>query len=284
MTEDGIGKMDGANDEDKGLDGGSQTVPLPETAPDERIAPGAVPAGTQQGGGRTPLRRGQKAGVAVAAACSVALIAVSAFFLVPSAVPDMAEHDALQTTAQVSGETDAPQGADGRAAEDVDGASSSEAEGAEAAAGEAASADAVAGASGIGSSASGAGGESSSSGASGSSGGSSSDSQPPAQSATVTVSVSVSSSAVGGPVSGGTTATFAQGATAYDALMACGLSVNASSGQYGVYVSAIGGLAEKEHGGKSGWVYTVNGADPGVSCSGYVLSDGDSVSWFYVTG
>lgn len=99
--------------------------------------------------------------------------------------------------------------------------------------------------------------------------------------ATVTVSVSVSSSAAGGGVSGGTTVTFAQGATAYDALMACGLSVNASQSQYGVYVSAIGGLAEHDHGGSSGWQYSVNGSTPGFACSSYVLSDGDTVAWFY---
>lgn len=100
----------------------------------------------------------------------------------------------------------------------------------------------------------------------------------------ITVSVSVSSSAVGGSVSGGGSFTFNQGATAYDALCACGLSVNARGSQYGLYVSAIGGLAEKEHGGKSGWVYSVNGVSPMTSCANYVLSDGDVVSWFYVTG
>lgn len=100
----------------------------------------------------------------------------------------------------------------------------------------------------------------------------------------IAVSVSVSSSAVGGSVSGGGSFTFNQGATAYDALCACGLSVNARGSQYGLYVSAIGGLAEKEHGGKSGWVYSVNGVSPMTSCANYVLSDGDVVSWFYVTG
>lgn len=99
--------------------------------------------------------------------------------------------------------------------------------------------------------------------------------------ATVTVSVSVSSNVVGGPVSGGTTATFDQGASAYDALMACGLSVNASNSAYGVYVSAIGGLAEKEHGANSGWMYSINGTAPAVSCSSYILHDGDSVQWYY---
>lgn len=100
---------------------------------------------------------------------------------------------------------------------------------------------------------------------------------------TVTVSVSVASSAVGNPVSASGTYTFDKGATAYDALCALGLSVNASSTSMGVYVSAIGGLAEKEHGATSGWMYSVNGAAPNYSASGYKLQDGDSVSWYYVT-
>lgn len=109
--------------------------------------------------------------------------------------------------------------------------------------------------------------------------------EPPAeQRHTVTVSVSVSSSAVGGQVSGGGTFTFDEGATAYDALCACGLSVNASNSAFGIYVSAIGGLAEKEHGEGSGWNYAVNGVTPGMSAGSYVLSDGDSVEWFYITG
>lgn len=126
-----------------------------------------------------------------------------------------------------------------------------------------------------------------SSGASSSSSSSASGSSQPGTSApagTVTVYVSVSSSAVGNPVSGGGTFTFNQGATVYDALCACGLSMNASNTGYGIYVSAIGGLAEKEHGGHSGWMYSVNGAVPMTACSNYVLSNGDSVSWYYVTG
>lgn len=100
----------------------------------------------------------------------------------------------------------------------------------------------------------------------------------------VTVTVSVTSSAVGNPVSSGGTFTFNEGATAYDALCALGLSVNAHGTSYGTYVAAIGGLAEKEHGGKSGWMYSVNGATPMTACSNYVLSNGDSVVWYYVTG
>lgn len=100
----------------------------------------------------------------------------------------------------------------------------------------------------------------------------------------VTVTVAVTSSAVGNPVSSGGTFTFSEGATAYDALCALGLSVNAHGSSYGTYVAAIGGLAEKEHGGTSGWMYSVNGVAPNTACSNYVLHNGDSVVWYYVTG
>ena len=100
----------------------------------------------------------------------------------------------------------------------------------------------------------------------------------------VTVTVSVTSSAVGNPVSSGGTFTFNEGATVYDALCALGLSVNAHGSSYGTYVSAIGGLAEKQHGGTSGWMYSVNGITPNTACSNYVLSNGDNVVWYYVTG
>ena len=100
----------------------------------------------------------------------------------------------------------------------------------------------------------------------------------------VTVTVSVTSSAVGNPVSSGGTFTFNEGATVYDALCALGLSVSAHGSSYGTYVSAIGGLAEKQYGGTSGWMYSVNGTTPMTACSNYVLSNGDNVVWYYVTG
>lgn len=123
---------------------------------------------------------------------------------------------------------------------------------------------------------------SSSSNSSSSNGNSQGTSASSAASNTVTVSVSVSSSAADGRVSGSAHPTFKKGATAYDALCATGLSVSTKSSQYGLYVSAIGGLAEFEYGGKSGWMYSVNGSAPNVSCGEYVLKDGDTVSWYYV--
>lgn len=127
------------------------------------------------------------------------------------------------------------------------------------------------------SSSSGGGSSSSSSGSQGPSGGSQTPSDDRRD--TVTVTVTISSDVVGGSVSGGGTFTFEKGATAYDALCACGLSVNASDSAYGIYVSAIGGLAAE---GTQGWNYAVNGVTPGMSSSYYKLSDGDTVDWFYV--
>ena len=101
---------------------------------------------------------------------------------------------------------------------------------------------------------------------------------------TVTVSISVDSSAVGGPVSGSGTFTFEEGATVYGALCALGLSVGSQDSIHGVYVSSINGLAEKEHGASSGWMYAVNGRLPNMACSAYKLVDGDSIQWRYVTG
>ena len=98
---------------------------------------------------------------------------------------------------------------------------------------------------------------------------------------TVTISVSIDSSSVGSPVSASGSYTFEQGATAYDALCALGVSVNAGNSGFGVYVSAIGGLAEKEYGAASGWLYTVNGAQPATAANNYELSDGDVVRWVY---
>lgn len=130
------------------------------------------------------------------------------------------------------------------------------------------------------------GGGQSSDGASSSNGGNaSSGSQSGSQESNyVTVTVSVTSSAVGNPMSSGGTFTFNEGATVYDALCALGLSVNAHGSSYGTYVSAIGGLAEKQYGGTSGWMYSVNGTTPMTACSNYVLSNGDNVVWYYVTG
>ena len=216
---------------------------------------------------RAPLSAAQKAGVGVAAALSVALIAVSAYFVAAPAAEGSRAGDLLATTqeAEPSAPADEPAADDPQPAEEPGGADA------------AATGDAA----GAGSSGPAAEAVPSESGAA-SAGTVSPPSAAPAQPATVTVSVSVDSSAADGRMSGGANPTFEQGATVYDALMACGLSVNASSTPLGIYVSAIGGLAEKEYPGESGWKFSVNGEVIMRACDSVVLQDGDVVRWFYV--
>lgn len=97
----------------------------------------------------------------------------------------------------------------------------------------------------------------------------------------ITVSFSVVSDAVGSPVSFSKSLTLDEGATVFDALAAAGVDFVARDSAYGKYVAAIGGLAEKQHGGTSGWMYSVNGEVVMTSCSNCVLSQGDRVQWFY---
>lgn len=78
--------------------------------------------------------------------------------------------------------------------------------------------------------------------------------------------------------------TLEKGATVFDALS----SVCSSNGvslkyQSKAYIQAIGGLAEKDCGGSSGWMYRVNGESPMKAASKYTLSDGDRIEWYYVT-
>ena len=100
----------------------------------------------------------------------------------------------------------------------------------------------------------------------------------------VTITVSVTSAAVGNPVSAVPVQfSFERGATALDALVATGLSVNASSSPFGgVYVSAIGGLAEDTSKGAWGWEIREQRRSQ-MSSGLYTLNDGDVVAWRYVT-
>lgn len=228
--------------------------------------------------GRRALPGKRKVFAIACAAASVALIAVSACFLF---VPGTVDADsALKTTSssdvpisRADDAVDRPEGGEG-AVED---------EGTEAR-GEVDGQSAPPAASDTGSAASG----SAPAPAPNGSGSSGEPSAPSGsgqqQPATVTVSVTVSSAAADGRVSGAANPTFASGATVYDALMATGLSVNAESSAYGIYVTAVGGLAKNEYGGDSGWMYSVNGVVPMTSCDSYVLKDGDSVSWYYYVG
>lgn len=74
--------------------------------------------------------------------------------------------------------------------------------------------------------------------------------------------------------------TVAAGSSVYDVLAASGVPFSASGGAFGAYVTAINGQAA---GPNTGWTYTVNGAQPNVSCSSYEVSIGDAIVWEFVT-
>lgn len=255
--------------------------------------------GVKAAAGKAPLAIKTKVGISVLAAASLLLIAVAAFVLVggPSALDGTAQVGgsdsvsvSVQPTAGSTGSPDAASDANSQAADSPEGgtsqaqadAPSQTSEGADQAA-SAAPADSPSGGNGATASAPAAGNAPASGSAASDSSSQPSTDAPPAQNV-VNVSVSVDSAAAGGGVSASGSFSFASGATPYDALCALGLSVNARSTGYGTYVAAIGGLAEKEHGSQSGWMYSVNGNTPMTACSNYVLSDGDSVVWYYVAG
>ncbi len=78
--------------------------------------------------------------------------------------------------------------------------------------------------------------------------------------------------------------TVKNGTTAFDVLeKVCKDNGISLSYQQKTYIQAIGGLAEKDCGGSSGWTYKVNGVNPPKAASKYILSDGDVVEWYYVT-
>lgn len=240
--------------------------------------------------GAAPSARSRKPFVAaLAAVACLALIVVCLGFVHPSSEGGWSVAWLFQTTAETAAGSGEPTGIDGDAdaassaedaSSDADAPASQATGGADTSTSSAAGDDVAAqdgGAEGDSSSAAKPGAAQGGSSASGSGGGDGAGQQPQ----TVTISVSIDSSSVGNPVSASGSYTFERGATAYDALCALGVSVNAGNTGFGVYVSAIGGLAEKEHGATSGWLYTVNGTQPATAASNYELSDGDVVRWVY---
>ncbi len=113
----------------------------------------------------------------------------------------------------------------------------------------------------------------------------SSEAQQPAAAveSTISVSVSIDSSAAHAynanyPSSmGSATVQIDDGASVYDALVATGVTVGGSSN----YVRKINGLGEFDCGQNSGWLYYVNGAQPGYGCGSYALHGGESITWLY---
>lgn len=273
-------------------------------ARDDRVYPGAAGAGRDGSDGETgaPARWGRRVAPAVLAAASCALIAVA---VVLGGGPSSGG-DLLRTTAPAASSAGSAAGGAGASAEAAGkagggGGAAEKGGGSSVSASDASSGSPVADGSGApasdgspaGSSESAPGGTPGASAPSSSAGdgqitapsGGGDDPAPsaPDRSDLITVRVVVDASADGGGVLADAALTFDKGATAYDALMGTGLSVNARDTVYGVYVAAIGGYAEFDQGGESGWKYAVNGSYPGSSAGSFTLSDGDVLRWVYVT-
>lgn len=74
--------------------------------------------------------------------------------------------------------------------------------------------------------------------------------------------------------------------TVYDVLKeACsenGIRLTASNSTFGIYVSGINNIDEKDCGKNSGWTYWVNGNMPMVTCGKYTVNNGDEIKFSYV--
>lgn len=80
--------------------------------------------------------------------------------------------------------------------------------------------------------------------------------------------------------------TVSKGDTVYDVLKdACsdsGIRLTASNSTFGIYVSGINNIDEKDCGKNSGWTYWVNGNMPMVTCGKYTVNNGDAIKFSYV--
>lgn len=80
--------------------------------------------------------------------------------------------------------------------------------------------------------------------------------------------------------------TVSKGDTVYNVLKeACsenGIRLTASNSTFGIYVSGINNIDEKDCGKNSGWTYWVNGNMPMVTCGKYTVNNGDEIKFSYV--
>lgn len=255
-----------------------------QTLPEPTGAEGHDGAASSEPAGKTPST-GAKIALVVVAVVSVVIIAVSAFALAGGFAPaqqDAGTVTAGQASAEKGGSSDS---GDTSASEETQSGSDEGITGGEDGAeepGGLSDDDASGSGSADDGSSSNADSASSSSGAASDGSGSQAAASDQTKPASITVSVSVDSSASGTAVSYAATVTLEEGATVYDALVESGIPYNARSSQYGNYVDAIGGVGENHGGTSGGWTYYVNGSYINASCSSTVLHEGDSVQWVYV--
>lgn len=84
-----------------------------------------------------------------------------------------------------------------------------------------------------------------------------------------------------GVILGRTAVSFDDGESVYTVLKSACDANGISLGGSGSYVSSIAGLAERDCGGGSGWLYKVNGVFMSVGCGSCTVEDGDVIVWLY---
>lgn len=77
------------------------------------------------------------------------------------------------------------------------------------------------------------------------------------------------------------TVTVPKDSTAMDAIKTAALENNVEIKETRGYIRGIGGLFEKDCGGASGWMYSVNGTFPNMSSDKYKLINNDSIELHY---
>lgn len=77
------------------------------------------------------------------------------------------------------------------------------------------------------------------------------------------------------------TVTVPKDSTAMDAIKTAALENNVEIKETRGYIRGIGGLFEKDCGGASGWMYSVNGTLPNVSSDKYKLNNNDRIELHY---
>lgn len=75
--------------------------------------------------------------------------------------------------------------------------------------------------------------------------------------------------------------TVKKGCTALDAIKEACLQSNTEIDEKRGYIRGIGGLYEKDCGGASGWMYSVNGTFPNMSSDKYTLESSDRIELHY---
>ena len=78
-----------------------------------------------------------------------------------------------------------------------------------------------------------------------------------------------------------TTVTVPKDSTAMEAIKTAALENNVEIKETRGYIRGIGGLFEKDCGGASGWMYSVNGTLPNVSSDKYKLNNNDRIELHY---